>query len=394
MQSGTARQARWLLWCWLPLACAFPSFPLAPQLTIVEPADGSILATASDDAAAVSVRYALVGAANLRQPHAKLCLDLHKGPLNYYRGPILSREDAAFRPYASGCYAPGQPVTIQGLQPGSYRLAARALSADNAIQANATTYFGVSGRRDSGSPQDPSHAPPAERATEFVASYEWRAVRVGQSVPSGLEVRLELRREGDAAGRSRMARIPPTWRLQLYLGRRLGFFRMDVARHTTTRDIEAAASAHLQSPTMRRRLEASTRRSGEGEAADERGRAQGQTSASYCVEVWDASARLPPGTAEMLNLFGMRGRLSAKLTRCEAGQMPDETAPDGAATAPEAVTRAGEGVGDSRVADELRGVRERVRRVRRASRMAWAPADAGSAHVDLVPSLPLALAAP
>ena len=73
-------------------------------------------------------------------------------------------------------------------------------------------------------------------ATEFVPDDEWRPVGE-QSVPAGLDIRLPL------DGSEKLARVPPSWRLQLFVeppdaGRGF-FFRADVTRDTPIRALEA-----------------------------------------------------------------------------------------------------------------------------------------------------------
>ncbi|CAM9523747.1 unnamed protein product, partial [Laminaria digitata] len=74
---------------------------------------------------------------------------------------------------------------------------------------------------------------------EFVPSYDWQRVYPWQSVPPGLEVVLPL----DGVSEKR-ARIPPSWRLQLYVpegaggGARSGFFvRTDLKEGSTVLEL-------------------------------------------------------------------------------------------------------------------------------------------------------------
>jgi len=58
-------------------------------------------------------------------------------------------------------------------------------------------------------------------ATEFLPSYEWQLIPPDISVPAGLDIQLPL----DGI-HSKVARIPPDWRLQSYIehGPKRGFF--------------------------------------------------------------------------------------------------------------------------------------------------------------------------
>jgi len=72
------------------------------------------------------------------------------------------------------------------------------------------------------------------------ATYSWQVVPDGWSVPSGTEVSLPV----DGAGVRRM-RIPRKWQLQLFLNKKLGYWRAFVSRSTTTAQLQEAARAHL-----------------------------------------------------------------------------------------------------------------------------------------------------
>ncbi len=238
----------------LALSCAisaFPAYPTEGILAIVEPSDMSTVFAAPHASGAptadISLRYAL------HRPGAeKLCLQLQLDG----------------QAYAKGCYALGQPVTLQRLRPGRYVLRAAANTAAGVELADATSHFSV------------------VASSSFSPTYEWTAVKDDESVPPGLEVRLELHKDGEE--RHRLARIPPAWRLQLVLGSRHGFFRTDVTRTTTVSAIEAEASAYL--------------------------RGGGAVGGGGCVELWDHGSRLPPeATAEAVDLFGRRGGVLTKL---------------------------------------------------------------------------------
>ena len=171
----------------------------------------------------------------------RLCLDLR-------RGAVRRDLRAGGAADASGCFAPGQPVTLQRLPHGDYELDAslRAGPAD-ATLANATrVHFAVAPEAS------------ADDAPAFSPSYEWQQVLPQQGVPAGLEVHRSVAGSGD-----RRARIPDPWRLQLYLGRARGFLRLDVGRRTRVREVEAAAaqaSSHVQPPPPSRLQRAAARR--------------------------------------------------------------------------------------------------------------------------------------
>lgn len=82
----------------------------------------------------------------------------------------------------------------------------------------------------------------------FTPSYEWQQVYPWQSVPPGLEVQLPL----DGVGQKR-ARVPPSWRLQLYIpgeeqnegGGSGGFFvRTDLGAGSTMLELRRAIARH------------------------------------------------------------------------------------------------------------------------------------------------------
>ena len=73
------------------------------------------------------------------------------------------------------------------------------------------------------------------KTKEFVPGDEWREVGE-KAVPAGLDIRLPL------DGAAKVARVPPTWRLQLYVeppDGRPGFWRANVTRDTPIRALEA-----------------------------------------------------------------------------------------------------------------------------------------------------------
>ena len=78
-------------------------------------------------------------------------------------------------------------------------------------------------------------------AAAFEPTYDYQIVQAGQSLPSGLDVKLTLHDPHDGgenasakasssktAAAPRLARIPPTWRLQVWTGD--SFARADVGR--------------------------------------------------------------------------------------------------------------------------------------------------------------------
>jgi len=75
------------------------------------------------------------------------------------------------------------------------------------------------------------------RPGQFMASYDWREVHMGppeQSVPQGLEVMLSMNE-----GVPTLARIPPSWRLEVLVKDAREPFRMMVGKHTTLGEIQA-----------------------------------------------------------------------------------------------------------------------------------------------------------
>ena len=94
---------------------------------------------------------------------------------------------------------------------------------------------------------------------ELVPSYAWRAVPDGASVPAGLEVRLRLVGDDDGVGAlspgggaDRLARIPPVWRLALWLdapARR--YHRRDVTATTLVGEVVDAIADELRDDPAR-----------------------------------------------------------------------------------------------------------------------------------------------
>lgn len=268
-----------------PLALySFPTLlPQMEQFTVISPEDGVLYSTGSVAALNLSLRYALTG----QRGASRICLQLLRGSLHVYRGPLLRRDVSSFSPYAKGCFSVSQPVTFQNLVAGNYALYAAAQNDAQDILVNASTvFFGVDdGTRPGATP---------DRPPEFEPTYEWKDVLPGQSVPSGLEVHLAL------GENHRLARIPSTWRLQLYLGHQFGgFFRMDVRRDTLVSDIETAALAQMLRSRRSAQLE-------EGEHGQER-----------CAALFVGSERLPPSeNVEQVALFQRRGNLKVDSRPC------------------------------------------------------------------------------
>ena len=196
-----------------------------PSLSAIEPSrEFAILAPAADEVLNVppngttnlSLRYVVRGFTG------RLCLTLTRGQLQFYRGPVLHRDASLLKHYAKGCFDAGQPITLQGLRQGMYALAADLRDGGDAVSmTHSPIFFAVA----------------EQSADAFEPTYEWQEVQEGQSVPSGLDVRLSL----DGTHKT-LARILPTWRLQVYT-RGLGFVRHEVTRHSRLLEIEAAAVA-------------------------------------------------------------------------------------------------------------------------------------------------------
>jgi len=257
------------------------------RLEILRPADASIAYTDPERGSAdVHLEYSASRA-------DRLCLDLLRGPVVYYRGPVRQASDRGMLSYATGCFAPSQPVLLQGLPQGSYVLRA-ALGGE----CNATSAFlilNATGPVNGGAT--------AAAAAEFVPTYAWSTIGPTQSVPAGIEVRLAL--DGSHA---RTGRIPPLWRLQLPLGpgARSGFVRADVGRDTPLTEVEAAA-ALAAARHARRRLAA---------AGDAVGAVSGD---ARCFSMWDAGVRLPAeSTVGEARVFARRPLLRLVPRQCAA----------------------------------------------------------------------------
>jgi len=233
------------------------------EFSIVAPADNAVINVPPNGTTDLSLRYVVRGFSG------RLCLTLTHGQLQYYRGPLIHRDASLLKQYAQGCFSAGQPITLQGLGTGMYSLAAALRDGSDAVSmTHAPIFFAVV----------------EQRADAFEPTYEWQEVEPGQTVPSGLDVRLSL----DGTHKT-LARILPSWQLQLYTPG-LGFVRLEVTRHSRLHEIEEAAVAMARS----------------------RGGGPGCTAA-----LWSAAEPLPPTlTAEEAQLFSRRASLKLQLEGC------------------------------------------------------------------------------
>lgn len=78
----------------------------------------------------------------------------------------------------------------------------------------------------------------------FSPTYEWLAVPDDWSVPAGLELKLDLQ-SSKSMHRPRLARIPPTWRLAVWINEAHFFARVDVQRSTTVGSLENEVSEQV-----------------------------------------------------------------------------------------------------------------------------------------------------
>uniref|UniRef100_A0A7S2GH90 Uncharacterized protein n=1 Tax=Octactis speculum TaxID=3111310 RepID=A0A7S2GH90_9STRA len=78
------------------------------------------------------------------------------------------------------------------------------------------------------------------QSDEFTPTYEWGPIGAHQSVPEGLEIVL-----GMDGTRTRSGRIPPVWRLQLWVDQAHRFVRVDVNRESRLSTITAEAGRVL-----------------------------------------------------------------------------------------------------------------------------------------------------
>jgi len=74
-------------------------------------------------------------------------------------------------------------------------------------------------------------------------SYEWQGIADGQEVPAGLEVHMDLWHDS-----RRRARIPPSWRLQLWVAPASRFFRQDVTRTSSILWLRESVASFLELP--------------------------------------------------------------------------------------------------------------------------------------------------
>ena len=134
----------------------------------------------------------------------------------------------------------------------------------------------------------------------FVPSYDFQPIPVGVSVPSGLEVKLVLQKDQAAAGSvrfPRLARIPSTWRLQLWLGSI--FARISVSRNTTVESIEKEAARQLGARKAAK-AERLRRRDGQTAATIP----EPQCTVELLIRSRGSRIRLPPAqSAEAAELF-------------------------------------------------------------------------------------------
>ena len=153
----------------------------------------------------------------------------------------------------------------------------------------------------------------------FNPTYEWASVPPGASVPAGLELRLTLHKEEDEASSSsssssavRLARIPPVWRLAVWVGAPWRcFVRTDAQRQQSIAALEASLTKELHRvrPKVCGRppeLTLTLRDAG----PDAGGDGDGLRTASELLA--------PERTIEEAGLFQRQGRLRVRV-RCAAG---------------------------------------------------------------------------
>ena len=98
------------------LASPQSSLQDGPEFEIISPADGSIVSIADQintTTLDLSVSYVLRGWKDAR----RVCFNVRRGPLLFYRGPMLDRTANLSR-WADGCFEAGGPVTLQRLPLG------------------------------------------------------------------------------------------------------------------------------------------------------------------------------------------------------------------------------------------------------------------------------------
>lgn len=94
----------------------------------------------------------------------------------------------------------------------------------------------------------PAAAPPRTAAAPgaapppFVPTYEWNTLAEGANIPAGLDVDLPL------DGGMRRARIPRRWQLRLWVNDDVGFWRHDVTRKTTVKELRTALASKTKQP--------------------------------------------------------------------------------------------------------------------------------------------------
>ena len=138
--------------------------------------------------------------------------------------------------------------------------------------------------------------------TNFVPSYEWQAIGVDvTAIPAGLEVELPL----DGVDRLRRARIPPSWRLAVWISAEHGFWRTDVRAGTTVSELRRSVAAFAGG------IDPATVLLGFG-ARSSSGGGGNQAAAAAAARV-SAPLDDDEATAEQLDLFNRRAELVVSL---------------------------------------------------------------------------------
>ena len=155
----------------------------------------------------------------------------------------------------------------------------------------------------SSAPASPPTRPAGVTAgTNFVPSYEWQAIGVDvTAIPAGLEVELPL----DGVDRLRRARIPPSWRLAVWISAEHGFWRTDVRAGTTVSELRRSVAAFAGGIDPATVLLGFGARSSSGGGGN---RAAAAAAARVSAPLDDDEA-----TAEQLDLFNRRAELVVSL---------------------------------------------------------------------------------
>ena len=138
------------------------------------------------------------------------------------------------------CVPVAQPyISLSQLGWGNYRVV--------------STVFGVDGAIQPGSPEGQVTAAVEftvieDGATLVTPTYDWQPVESWQSVPPGMEVQLPL----NGTGTTKVARIPPSWQLQVFIEPNVGFLRVDVTAATKLGEIRSAAARLARAEGLRR----------------------------------------------------------------------------------------------------------------------------------------------